>query len=95
MNFFRGKSSQSSGASDVEIHVPNSNSMVMQSFLFYLDVYKTIFLGHDLQRIDFVQFFDQITVIFKQHCQANLKIWRVVRQSIHKIEKVSSVLTST
>jgi hypothetical protein len=88
MNFFRGKSSRSSVTSDVEINVPTLNSMVMQSFLFYLEVYKTILLGCDLQGIDFVRCFNQITVIFKQHRQAIIRIWRSVhRESIHGIVK--------
>ena len=94
-HFVRGKSSRSSDTSDVVIDVPTSNSMVMQSFLFYLEVYKTIWLGCDLQGIDFVECFNQITVIFKQHRQAKIRTWRGVHpESIHGIEKVS-VFTPT
>ena len=90
VNFFRGKSSRSSGTSDVEINVPTSNSMVMQSFLFYLEVYKTILLCHDLEGIDFVECFNQITVILKQHRQAIIRTRRGVhREPIHGIEMVS------
>ena len=87
VNFFRW--TQSSSSSDVEINIPTINSMVMQSFQFYLETYRATLLGHNMQRNDFVQCFNRINMLFKQHCNANIKSWGVLRQEpIHGIEKV-------
>ena len=86
-NLFLGRRSQSN---DNEVTIPTPNSMVMQSFIFYLESYMMVLLNDDL---DYIKYFEHVTTLFRQHCEVKMMQNIYLRcESIRGTEKVSYIV---